>query len=154
MIIARTIQILGDMISVPEAKNYLKLDTEILEDDILLTMIIAAAYTNFAAYTGIAPILTEYECRGYSSFANTEMSPRIPAKEITDPSSPEIALISEDTISVPVGVEYFFKLKAGYETTPDNIREALFRAIAEMYIKRSVDVDLTPIFYSFRRSLI
>lgn len=146
-------QFLGNMLTITQVKNYLKIDQDVTADDELIASLISSVYRLFDAYTGVAPVLAVYECVGYSTKPKEEL-PRIPVVEIMNQSSPEIILLDDETLQVPVNTKYSFTLKAGYTETPEEIKETLLRAIAELYTKRSAEPNIAAMFRPFRRRLL
>jgi len=146
-------QVIGNLIPVSVVKNYLKIDQDVLEDDELISSLILSAYRLFDIYTGIAPTLTLYECEGYST-TNKEEVPRIPVVEIINPSSSELTLLDDGKLQVPVNEKYWFTLKAGYDDTPEEMKEVLLRVVAELYTKRPEASEISALFRPFRRRLL
>lgn len=140
----------GDLITVDEVKNYLKIDQSITQDDELIMNTIKSAYSIFERFTGIAPIKSSYSMAGYSK---TGIEP-VPYLPIVSVESDFDIRIENGTLRVPVNIDYTFTLVAGYDSTPIEVKEALLRAIAELYTKRDNTVDVASIFRPFRRVIL
>ena len=152
--ITTTVAPTAEVVTLAEAKNYLRVDYP--EDDDLIEALIATAQTRLEQYAGVA--MTERTLRIVAYVTEFIELPYVPTGEISvveywnntnwvEMPVGDYNVLGETTKKVYMvannDMEYRFTYTCGYENTPMGMKKAILKYVADLYEYRESSVEDT-----------
>lgn len=150
--ITTTVAPTAEVVTLAEAKNYLRVDYS--EDDDLIEALIATAQTRLEQYAGVAMTTRTLKVVAYvDEFIELPYTPTntISLVEYWDNEawvtmvSGDYNVLGDTTKKVYMvannGMEYRFTYTCGYATTPNGMKTAMLKYVADLYEYRESSVE-------------